>query len=418
MARADRRRLRRGALLASLVLPAALAAWGVPRLLAGGASGTREHTVQRSRLAFRVKATGELASASSFNAGPPGVRHVWEFTITELAPEGKPIRQGEPLVRFDDKQLRERLDVQRSDLAAAEKELEKTTLEEQERLDGLLLQRAELARRLAQAEQKLAVPEDMLARLELEKLRYELELARTSHRLNDEQIEVQKVNMQAAVEAARAQVERLRRDAAETQESVQRMAVTAPRDGFVVYVPNWEKKKPVVGDSVWYGQAILEVADLSRMQVNAVIPERDAALVAAGQEVEIRLAANPDRLFRGRVRSLGRIFRTKSYDKPSTVFDAVIGIDQPDADTMRPGMAADLVILARAPEERPCIPEDALGYADGVAQVTVRRDGRAQAQPVRLGRRSPPWVEVVDGLAAGDVVLLEPATLAPRGRRP
>lgn len=368
------------------------------------------HEIRAQKLIFRVKASGELASSASLSIGPPVIPRVWDFTVTFLAPEGRPVNQGEPLVGFDTKALRDRLQVQQSELATAEKELEKITLEEQERLDGLLLEQADVGRLAEQTRQKLDVPEDMYARLELEKLRLDWDLVQDQKKLNAAQIEVQKTNLEGSVQAAQNKVTRLRSQVEETTDSIRRMTVTAPRAGFVVYVPDWNGRKTVVGENVWFGRTILEVADLSKMQVNAVIPEPDAALVRPGQRVEIRLDANPDKLFRGQVISLGKIFRAKSWDKPSVVFDARVSIENPDPDLMRPGMAADVVVLAEAEQAVPVVPEEAVTFTTEGPQVSVI--GRKERAPVKLGRRSPPLVEILEGVRAGESVRIPEGILS------
>ena len=406
-------RPRRLGALALLLVVGLAAALGVRAVRNGGERGTPA-PVESRQLEFRVKASGELASSDSLSVGPPIVMRQWDFTVTSLAPEGKPIAAGQPLVGLDPRQLVEQLDVARARLAESEKELEKVTLEEQERLDGLLLQRADLAMREARARQKLEVPEEIVARLELATQRLDHQLASEELRLVGEQITVQQANLAASVRQAQSRTEAQRRDVAELEKSVSRLTMTAPRAGFVVYTPNWEGKKVAVGDNVWFGMPLVEIADLTRMRVDAVIPEPDAALVKVGQPVEVRLDANPDRLFRGRIESLGRVFRTKSAEKPSTVFDARIAIDKPDPEIMRPGMAAEVIILAAAATARPVVPERAVraGIA-GRAALVVQRAGRTIEVPVTLGRRAPPLIEVLSGLEAGDAVLIPPAEPAP-----
>ena len=398
------------AVLLGLGLAAALGA----RAVRNGAERGALVTVETRQLEFRVKASGELASSDSLSVGPPIVTRQWDFTVTSLAPEGKPIEAGQPLVRFDPRQLVEQLDVARARLAESEKELEKVTLEEQERLDGLLLQRADLAMQEARARQKLEVPEEIIARLELATQRLDHQLAAEELRLVGEQIAVQQANLEASVRQARSRTEEQRREVAELEDAVSRLTVTAPRAGFVVYTPNWEGKKVAVGDNVWFGMPLVEIADLSRMRVDAVIPEPDAALVKVGQPVEVRLDANPDRLFRGRIEALGRVFRTKSAEKPSTVFDARIAVDTPDPEIMRPGMAAEVIVLAAAAEARPVVPERAVrAGAAGGAALLVQRAGEIAEVPVTLGRRAPPLIEVLAGVQAGEAVLVPPAGSAP-----
>jgi HlyD family secretion protein len=56
------------------------------------------------------------------------------------------------------------------------------------------------------------------------------------------------------------------------------------------------------------------------------------------------------------------------------------------------------------------VPVDALrGDDPAAAAVWLAREGRVEARPVRLGLRTLEFAEVLDGLAAGDAVLVGPA---------
>ncbi len=382
-----------------------LAGAGRVALLRPAAPGTA--TVARAPLAFRVKAQGTLESADRVVVSPPTIRDQWNFSIVFLAPEGKPTAAGAPVVGFDGRRQQEQLEVQVAELAAARKELEKVSLEEQERLDQLRLEQADVEARLSKLQRKIDLPEDLLARRELERNRLEAEEARRQHDLNVERLALQERTVAAKVEAATSKVARLEARVATTRDALQRLTVPAARAGFVVHVPDWNNKKQIVGNTVWAGQPIVEIADLTKMQVAAVVPEPEAGKVRAGQPVEIRLDANPDRLFRGRVAALGRVFRTKSWDKPSIVFDATIAIDDPDPELMRPGMAAEVTILAVTELPVLQLPEAAVRFGPGGPSVRVRdAAGGERTVPVTLGRRANDTVELLDGAAAGDVVVL------------
>lgn len=365
--------------------------------------------IARAPLSLKVKAQGTLESADPVAVSPPPIWRQWDFTITYMAPEGKEIEAGQPAVGFDTKRQRDDMQVQSSELAAARKELEKIVLEEQEKLDQLKLDQADVEVELGKARRKLEVPENLLARNDLAKARYGLEQSQKKAALNRDLVTVQEANLTARVEAAKAKVKQLEARLQETQTAMRMLTVPASRPGFVVYIPDWNNKKQTIGSNVWAGQPILEIADLSKMRVAAVVPEPDAGKVRVGQPVEVRLAASPDRLFRGKVQTLGRIFRTKSWDKPSIVFDATISIDDPDPALMRPGMAADVVILATTDHPVLQVPESAVRYGAAGAEVVVRGTDGDRSVPVRLGWRADGAVEVIEGLSENDVVVLRPA---------
>lgn len=363
-----------------------------------------EITVRTEPFVRRVPASGELRSANKSAIGCPQVRRMWEFTITWLADEGTQVQEGQPVVAFDGQQLQERLQVRRSQLDTARSELEKARIEHRQAEEQLRLERAEILGRKLRLDQKLAVPESIQARLELDKLRLDDELIREELRLLEVRTEAQARHGRSSVVTAENRVTVLDEDTAQLARYIESLQVKAPRGGFVVHVEDWNGEKPKVGESMWAGRSVLEIADLTRMEVRADVAERDAHHVSQGQAVEVRLDASPDRVFTGRIERLGKLFHTKSHEVPTMVFDAVVSIDEPDDELMRPGMAARVEILVPAEGEVIQIPETAVRMTPEGAVVAVRRGGRWTDVEVTLGPRWERQVVVLSGLQDGDVV--------------
>jgi multidrug efflux pump subunit AcrA (membrane-fusion protein) len=175
---------------------------------------------------------------------------------------------------------------------------------------------------------------------------------------------------------------------------------------MVVYSADWRGRKKAVGDSCWMGDNILELPDLSRMQVEAVIPEPEAGKIKTGLPVEVRLDSNPDKVYKGEIKSLGRIFRTKSHEQPAIVFDAVITVEDPDPEAMRPGMAAGVDIIVSSRENILQVPESAIVYRESGMFVWKKSVAGKKLVPVSIGVRSAGMVEVLKGLKESDRLVI------------
>ena len=397
-----------GMVIALLVVP--LAVWGLQASIFDSSSDWTE--VQPAPFIRRIEASGELRSADSISVGPPQIRRMWRFTVTSMAPEGKAIGQGEPLVSFDAQQPTERLELKTSNLETSRKEYEKTELETAERLEALILEQVELKAKRTQLSRKLSVPEEQRSRLELDKLRLEAALVEKEVMLTSRRIEVQRRNREARVKAARQRIGALAKEVGRIETDIERMAVSAPRSGFVVHTTNWRGEKVQVGESIYYGHLLLEIADLDQMELAAEIAEPDAGRIAVGQQAEIRLDAAPDRIFTGTVQKLGRLFRTKSWESPTRVFDAIISIEKPDPELMRPGMAASVEILSPSEGDAIQVPESAIRDSEDGPVINVRRgSGKSFATLVVLGERYDGMVVVKQGLEPGDRFRVEPKSL-------
>lgn len=162
--------------------------------------------------------------------------------------------------------------------------------------------------------------------------------------------------------------------------------------------------------------AVLTMADLTTLQVEADISESNLTGVTVGQPCEIQLDALPDVRLRGEV---GMIVPTVDRTK-ATVLAKVRFIERDPR--VLPDMSARVAFLS-APLEpaeqraRTVVPVTAVVERGGASMV-YRIDGEvARAVPVTLGALLGDQREVVDGLALGDkVVLTPPADLADGAR--
>ncbi|WP_207791902.1 efflux RND transporter periplasmic adaptor subunit [Siccirubricoccus phaeus] len=170
----------------------------------------------------------------------------------------------------------------------------------------------------------------------------------------------------------------------------------APRDGVVL------ERTAVDGMRAPPGDALFRLADLSVVWVLAEIPERDVGAVASGQAVEVRPRGLPDRAFEGRVALL--------YPQLSaSARTARVRIELPNPDgALLPGMYAEVEIAASGGGGAAiAVPEGAV-IDSGTRRVVFleRGEGRYEPREVRTGRRGGGFVEVREGLAEGDRVVV------------
>ena len=364
----------------------------------------RWHEVEEEPLTRRIPADGELKSSDTANIGCPNVPYTWNYTITQLTAEGMEVQAGMPIVSFDTKQFQERVMRTRNRLDQARSKLEKARIDELQKLEQLELELVEVRANKVKLDQKLEIPEELQKGLELAKLQLDAELAQEELRLIELRVQSQRDNMKSSIASHESTVRSLERDVSDMEANLAAFTVRAPRPGFVVHAKNWRGEKPKVGENVFIGQAVAEVADLGHMEVRAEIAEADARYVDVGQVAEIRLDAAPDRVFTGKIVELGTLFREKSSEIPKMIFDATLSIDEADPEIMRPGMAAKIDILSPTEEAVIHIPERAIEQTPEGPFVQRQRNGTVERTPVELGARWQGSVVVDSGLQAGDRV--------------
>ncbi len=355
---------------------------------------------------IKVHAIGQLKSTNSTYIGCPTIAELWSYTIVSMVPEGKEVKTGELILTFNAKELMERWRLKKSELDTLSKELEKNRLVEQETDDTMALQLSEMRVQKEKATRKANQPEEFFAMNDVKKLRMELELAVLQEDLAQRKLKNQKTGMKTRIRVMETKIAQLQNEVNELQRGIAKMSVRAPRPGMVVYAADWRGRKKAVGDNCWMGMQVMELPDLKQMEVAAVIPEPQAGKIQTGLVAEIRLDSNPDLVYKGKVKSLGRIFRTKSEEQPAMVFDAVVAVLNPNPEQMRPGMAASVDIIIDSKQNVLQIPEEAIVYHEkGLFVLKKRLTGNTRI-PITIGARSSGMVEILEGLKENETIII------------
>ncbi|WP_374013874.1 efflux RND transporter periplasmic adaptor subunit [Pseudoxanthomonas koreensis] len=169
--------------------------------------------------------------------------------------------------------------------------------------------------------------------------------------------------------------------------------VVAPLSGVVAS----REIKP--GNFVQINSPIIRIVDSSRLEATLNVPEREIAKLKPGQAVELVADALPGRSFTGTV------------DRVAPVVDAGTGTFRvvaafPGGGELQPGMFTRLSIGYDQRADALVVPRTALLEDGGAPAVYVVRDGKAVRTGLALGYDDAGWIEVRDGLKAGDAVVV------------
>ena len=195
----------------------------------------------------------------------------------------------------------------------------------------------------------------------------------------------------AALEVAQAQV-------ALAQAQLSRMSIVAPFDGLAGI------RNVNVGDYVKDGADLVNVEDVSAMVVDFRLPEGVIARLKLGQGVAVNLDGLPGRDFKGRVDALD-----SQLDANGRSLLVRARVDNSQG-LLRAGMFARARIVFEVRAAATVVPEEALvpqGGKQYLVKVVDAAGGKvSQRLEARIGLRVPGKVEILEGLAAGDVVVV------------
>lgn len=179
------------------------------------------------------------------------------------------------------------------------------------------------------------------------------------------------------------------------------LTVRSPIDGYVT------ARTAAPGLFILPGSAPapITLADQRSMWMIANVPESDAASLRVGQAVQARVSALPGRAFDGTV---GVIGATVDAQTRRTMVRSVIS--DPDR-LLRAGMFADFTIRIEEARQSLAVPANAVvREGDGGMTVWLTTDRRVfEKRNVKVGLRQNGFVQILDGINAGDLVVTDGA---------
>jgi len=291
-----------------------------------------------------VRVTGEIESASSAFFGPPSVPSIGQYTISFMAPEGRVVKAGAPILKFDPQVLMTQLRDKSNALNEKQKQLEKQEIVAQEVVAEVKLKLQEAISSLDKATLKADIPVDLLASRDYKENKLLLKQAELTMALGQQELEMEQRVQDTEISILKREIAVLTSEVTQFQASIESMTIKAAGPGVVIYTVNHRNDKHEVGDNVWRGRRVMELPDLSQLQVHLEVPERESARIAVGQSVKFVVEAAPDQQFYGEIIELASVIHTKSRNQPARVFDATVSMKDPDSTLMRPGMSVSAEI--------------------------------------------------------------------------
>ena len=184
----------------------------------------------------------------------------------------------------------------------------------------------------------------------------------------------------ASAELAKARLERTR--------------IRAPFSGIVGI------RRVNVGDYVRDGDALINIEDIAVLKLDFRLPERYLARLKPGQELEVTSDVAPDTVFPAEVEAIDPLVDAEGR---AVLLRARLSNDE---GRLRPGVFARVRLIVERRDDVMLIPEAALIPRPGQAQYVFQvKDGVARQVRVRTGMRRAAEVEIVEGLALGDLVV-------------
>lgn len=244
--------------------------------------------------------------------------------------------------------------------------------------------------------QLLVQLDDTLQRAQLQQAQAQASIARTNLQRNRELL-AQNFVSASAVDQTAAALEVAEAQVALAQAQLERMRIVAPFDGVAGIAT------VSLGDYVKDGADLVNIEDASSMSVDFRLPERYLARLRTGQPVDVQVDALPGRSFEGRIDAID-----SQVDAQGRALLVRARLPNPKGE-LKAGMFARARTVFAVREQAVLVPEEALVPTGGKQFLVKVVDGPAgkvsQRLEARIGLRLPGRVEILEGLAPGDLVV-------------
>lgn len=373
----------------ALAVIAGLGAWQGARLIFGPAVVVDQ--VRRGNLVESVVASGHVETPYRVEIGSQITGTVEEV----LVQEGERVRKGQPLISLESRELKAAMVQAQGAVAQAEARIRQ--------LDELTLPSAKEA--LAQAKATLLNAQqtyDRTAQLEkngyatraaLDDAQKTLDVARAVVRSAEFQVYTASSGGSDYV-MAQTQLNQSRANLDTAESRLGYATITAPRDGVLI------SRSVERGAVVQPGKALLVLAPSGDVQLVLQIDERNLGKIALGQKAVASADAYPERRFEAVISYIN-----PGVDITRASVEVKLTVSNPP-EYLRQDMTVSVDIEVAAKDGALVLPARSVHDIQlGQPWVLGIKDGRAAKRPVKTGLRGNSQIEIVEGMAAGELAV-------------
>ncbi|WP_248731656.1 macrolide transporter subunit MacA [Pseudomonas sp. MWU13-2517] len=223
------------------------------------------------------------------------------------------------------------------------------------------------------------------------------------------------VALDAQIKSAHIQIDTAKVNLAYTR-------IVAPIDGDVVGIVTQEGQTVIANQ---LAPVLLKLADLDTMTVKAQVSEADVIHISPGQPVYFTILGEPDKRYYAKLRGTEpapqNFLETQAAGTPkqntAVFYNALFEVPNPDH-RLRISMTAQVRVVLDTAQAALVVPVAALGARNDDGRYTLRvldAKGKAVPRDVKIGINNNVKVQVLEGLAEGDKVVIGDATPAVAG---
>jgi multidrug efflux pump subunit AcrA (membrane-fusion protein) len=366
--------------------------------------GRQTATVSRRNIKSQIQATGVVRAmvGAEVKVGSRVSGKVERL----YANIGDKVKKGDPIAKLEDADLKARVARAEAELASARAQLallrRGARPEEIAEAEATLQQAdAELLLAVTDAERQTSLfARELAAKEEADKAQRSLAVAKGKVAAAKSRVEfLQHRYLPEDLQLAEAKVKLAEAGVLEARASLTYASLVAPIDGVIALVTTQEGETVAAGMN---SPTFVTIIDLSKLEVAAYVDEVDIGRVTVGQTASFTVDSFPDVDFTGKVTS---VYPRAVIQSNVVNYITTLSIDNSEG-RLKPDMTATINIVLEERQNVLAIPEKALRNEGGKRVVHVVKGQGTVLRSVRVGRRGGGFIEIVEGLKEGEVVLV------------
>ncbi len=331
------------------------------------------HVVEKTVVDAEVMGTGTLEARVKTTISP----RIQERLAEVLVDQGESVKAGQLLARLDDGELKRQVEVAEAALASAKATAERVRVDEV---------RAQAVERQAQQDHKRVT--DLLAT----KVSSQAEMDKAIEQLHVAESDLHRAR--AATVEAQQQVNTAERNLAYQQERLGFTRILSPYDGLVT------RRDRDPGGVVVPGSSLLQIISTNEIWISAWVDETASTGLHTGQVARVVFRSAAEKSYPGTVARLGR-----ETDRETREFLVDVRVQELPANWTI-GQRAEVFIETNRKSDALAVPQRFIQWRDAKPGVFVADGGKAAWRDVALGLRGADTIEITQGLAAGETVVV------------
>lgn len=294
-----------------------------------------------------------------------------------LVEEGHSVEAGQLLARFDDAQHQIRLQTSRKKLYQALLQLEKADIRKEKAQTQISNTKEELAR------YQQLYREQLVSEREVAQIEYRLEEQQHDERISDSDTR----ELQHRVDELKAEIK-------QAELEIELTRIPAPFSGRIT------ARMVETGQTRRNLDPLFKLADLTPLQADVFLSERESLLIQQSQSANITLGVDDSVNVRGRVIRISPV-----VDQATGTVKVTLEISR-DHGAFKPGAFVRVDIRTDTRQQAVLVPKKALLEEDGISYLFVAENDSARRVAVDLGYQSDGNVEVLNGIEMGDQIVV------------